>query len=257
MAFNNLLLRRNARRAWADPVRKVLTLESFSRTEDDGGKDILAAARRVQDSELRGHLLRHAEDEVRHADLFRRRAAELRADSDTGALAHDPGKSLDLSRHRPHEEVDAHGFFEASVMDERGQIPYVAMLHVAEQRAASLFAIHRDLTRDDPETSAIFEEILKDEKYHVAWTGGFLKKWRQEGHGAEVRRCLRASKRSRLMSRWINLGLRSGAGISHILLLLLYWTALVPFGLIARGRKLEPARPAIKAASTDPLQSQY
>ena len=66
-----------ARAAWSDPERKLKTLESFARTEADGGRDIVAAQRIVRDAELRGHLERHAADELRHAELFHRRAAEL------------------------------------------------------------------------------------------------------------------------------------------------------------------------------------
>jgi hypothetical protein len=102
MAFDSFLLAQKSRAVWADPVRTVLTLESFSRTEADGDK-------------------------------------------------------YDLSRGRPATEVDAHGFFTAGLLDEMGEVAYVAMLHEAEKRAAKLFQVHSDLTRDDPPTAAVFE----------------------------------------------------------------------------------------------------
>src|SRR5258705_1162715 len=76
----SLLAFSRAASAWADPVRKLKTLESFARTEEDGGRDIAAALKVVRDPEARKHLERHAKDEIRHANLFRGRAAELRAE---------------------------------------------------------------------------------------------------------------------------------------------------------------------------------
>src|SRR5262245_12931322 len=98
----DLLLRLKSRRVWRDPARKLRTLESFARTEEDGGRDIAGASRRVTDAELAGHLQRHAVDERRHADLFRRRAAELRTARNASGEASDPAadRSWDLSRGR-------------------------------------------------------------------------------------------------------------------------------------------------------------
>ena len=104
MTPSRLLLRLRNRSVWKDPQRKVLTLESFAETEADGGKDLVAAARKISEPDLREHVLRHAEDEERHARLFRGRAAELRA---ALALAPDAGRSdkaYDLSRGRRGEQ---------------------------------------------------------------------------------------------------------------------------------------------------------
>jgi rubrerythrin len=248
--------RERCRRMWADPLRKVLTLESFSRTEEDGGRDIVAALQRVQDSELRLHLERHARDEVRHADLFRRRAAALRASAQSQTTAEDPGAALDLGRGRTGQ--NAHGFFNAGVLEERGEIAYVAMLHVAEKKARDIFEMHAELTVDDPETHKIFTEILKDEKYHVSYTGKFLEQWRKEGLGREVRKSLRSARGSRFLQNWKNLGLRCGAGLSRFVLYLFYWTLLLPFGLIARLRnRAEPGRPYPQRDPARALRSQY
>jgi rubrerythrin len=222
------------RAVWGDPERRRLTLESFAVTEEDGGKDLVAAARRVTDAELRGHLERHARDEHRHAELFRRRAGELVRTSAGSGLT---DKAYDLSRGRRAGELDAHGFFNAGLYDELGEVEYVAMLHVAEKRAAELFAMHAALNDSDPETRAIFEEILRDEKYHVAYTGRFLDQWRAEGRAAEVERALRNARGSRALGAWKRLGARSGAGFGRALLYLLYWTLLAPFGLLARRQR--------------------
>ena len=46
----------------------------------------------------------------------------------------------------------------------------LAFLHVAEKAAAGRFAIYRDVVDDDPATRAIFEEILRDEVFHMNYT---------------------------------------------------------------------------------------
>ena len=238
MSLTNLPLRLRSRATWADPARMLATLESFARTEEDGGRDIATAARRVRDDELRGHLARHAKDELKHAELFRRRAAELRGAGVAEAESEAKGaRAYDLTRGRPTSEVDAHGFFKVGLLDELGEVPYVAMLHVAERKAADLFTLHRDLTRGDPPTCAIFEEILRDEHYHVAWTAAMLKRWREEGREAEVKGALKAARTSRFMGGWKRLGARSAAGFGRAVMVVLYFTLLAPFGLAARRNR--------------------
>jgi hypothetical protein len=231
--LGQFLARRRYRSVWTDPVRRFRTLVSFSETEEDGGKDLLAAARRIRDADLRGHILRHAADERRHASMFRMRAAEVReaAGGDSGDGASD--KAYDLGRGRGGGDLDAHGFFNAGLYDELGEVAYVAMLHVAEQRAAEFFELHHSLTEHDAETRAVFESILKDEKYHVAYTGRILEKWRREGRGAEVDKGLKGARASRFMGAWKRLGVRSGGAFSRIMMRVMYWTVLLPFGLIA------------------------
>ena len=57
------------------------------------------------------------------------------------------------------------------------------------------------------------------------------------------------------LASWKQLGIRSGAGFSRAMLYVLYWTLLVPFGLIAR---LGGGRPAFRDEIPAPnLHSQY
>jgi hypothetical protein len=162
----------------------------------------------------------------------------------------------DMELGRRSIERNSHGFFHAGVLEERGELPYITMMHVAERRARDLFTVHQSLTRHDRETSAVFADILRDEKYHVAYTGNFVRRWREEGRGREVRRALRAARASSLLGAWKRLGARSGAGLSRLILLALYWTAAAPFGLLARLRGEPPARPRRAARGLDELRSQ-
>ena len=253
-----LLERRRCQAVWADPARKLRTLESFAETEADGGHDLEVAARRVQDEDLREHLIRHARDERRHADMFLEAAERHRQRTGLGARdADEADKAYDLSRGRK-DEVDAHGFFKAGLIDELGEVSYIAMVHVAEQKAAKIFALHRSLVDDDPELAAAFDQILKDEKYHCAYTEKFLDKWRAVGREKEVNAGLKSARSSRFIGSWRRLGLRSGARFSQFLLFVLYWTILVPFGAIARMRKSgPPVRELNQRTSRERLTTQY
>src|SRR5262249_23907099 len=105
---------------------------------------------------------------------------------------------------------------------------------------------------------AIFEQILRDEKYHVAYTKTFLTQVRRSGRSTEVRRALRSARSSRLMTAWRQVGIRSGAASSRVLLLVLYWTIVPPFALLARlRRRVEDPRPSPEAMRASTLDSQY
>lgn len=235
-ASQRLLAWRN-RGVWNDPVRTLRTLESFSETEADGGRDLVVAARKVSDPELREHLIRHAEDEERHARLFRDRAAALRSTAGIATVNEGPDRPYDLSRGRPGSEVDAHGFFSAGLIEELGEVDYVAMLHVAECRAAEIFEVHRSLNDHDAATAEVFDEILKDEKYHMAYTKRFLDRWSGEGRGREVEKGLKSARSSRFIGAWKRLGIRSAAGFGRVLLFVILWTLLLPFALLSKLTK--------------------
>jgi rubrerythrin len=258
------LQRRVYRAVWSDPLRKIRTLESFAETESDGGAEIRAAVPFAGRTALRGHLERHAKDEERHAELFRRRAAELRAD---GAFGQDRDsandRAFDLERTRDTKktadgELDLHGSLAASPIDEVGEVQYVAKLHVAECKAAELFAIHSSLLADDPETKAVFDAILIDEKYHVGYIGQLLKDMRREGQAAEVKAALKAARGSRFLGAWKRLGVRSGAGFGRVTMLLFYFTVVLPFALLSKRSKLPTGwQNASDRADAKSIRAQY
>lgn len=254
----NWLERRRYRSLWSDQHRALLTLESFAETEEDGGRDLEAAALRARDQEVLTHIGHHAQDEVRHAQLFRDRARDMAEAQGRhlGAKGEEKGRAYDLSGARDADQVNAHGFFQVGLFDEMGEVGYVAMLHVAEQRAAHLFDQHHRaaLAAGDTGTAQVFAQILKDEKYHVAWTGTVLKRWRAEGRDLEVSRALKSARRGRALAAWRRLGLRSASGFSSALLCVLYWTALAPFGLFARRVRPQSGWQEPRAGS---LPSQY
>lgn len=246
---------------WSDPVRKVRTLESFGSTEDDGGRDLLAASKRVSDPELLHHIVRHAKEEMEHGELFRRRAAELRAESQAeGAVREDfSDKGSSMLRARGDVEVDGHGFYDGGMFDSMGEVAYVAMVHVVEQRAHETFMMHMACIGDDPKTEELFKKVASDEKYHISYTGKILDRWRAEGREREVDIALKEARRSSFLGAWKRLGVRSGAGFGKVMMWVFYWTLLLPMGLLSRARKPAEgwAEPRDKRPADKAIASQY
>ncbi len=238
ISIGNYAIKLRSRSLWQDPIRKIRTLQSFAQTEIDGGENIAAAAKYVVDKKLKKHFLRHAAEEIRHGELFRQRAREL-SEKTPNLMAEEmeSDKMYDLIHARDNQNTDAHGFFSADRLEVVGEIPYVAMLHVAEKRAAAIFKIHSALLTDDPATKAVFDTALRDEKYHVAYTGHYLRQCRERGRGREVRNALSAARGSRIIGALKRLGVQSGAKFGVAVMYLTYFTLLVPFGLLGRCTK--------------------
>lgn len=218
---------------WRDPSRLAALLTSFARTEAEGGDDLRAAAARVVDPWLREHLTRHAQDELRHAALFRARAAELRGDApivdDVGVAQ--PGSPT---------ERDSHGFLRVPELSAEGDIAFVAFLHVAEGNAEALFRKAIRATRHDPRTQSVFAEILRDELYHVAWTKEALHRWRKAGRRGEVSRALAAARGKRFLGGLALAAARVGHGVGRTMLRIAYFTVFAPFAWAARRAKSAP-----------------
>ena len=152
------MLRPVHRWVWGDLDRRVRKLLAFAEVETDGGRDILRAAEVTPDPLLRRLYLEHAIDELRHGDLFRQRGA---------ALLRARPRSTRPVRRQP--APGGHGLDDLSIEGEPDH-RLLAFLHVAEKAAAGRFAIYREVVDDDPPTRAIFEEILRDEVFHMNYT---------------------------------------------------------------------------------------
>jgi len=234
MNISSFFLRLRSQELWSDPERKIQTLESFSQTEIDAGENILRALKYANDPNLRTHLQRHAEDELRHGELFKMRAQELRELlPNIPGISKRPDKLYRLSRVHEDPEYNSHGFFTSDNFEKLGEIMYVAMLNIEEKRAEESFVVHCNLNKNDPDTHAIFEKILKDEHYHVSYTGKFLQQWRKEGRSSEVSKAIVFSKRSQFVNTLIRAGSRFGEHVGHTILYCVYFTIIIPFALMS------------------------
>src|SRR5262249_16101151 len=144
---------------WRDQDRRLRKLLTFAEVETDGGRDILRAAEVTPDPLLRRLYLEHAIDELPHAPLFPERRLALLRPPHVGRRVLLDGNPL----------PGGHGLDDLRI-DGQPDHTMLAFLHVAEKAAAGRFAIYRELVDDDPQTRAIFEEILRDEVFHMNYT---------------------------------------------------------------------------------------
>ena len=238
MNINLSLTRYKSQKIWSNLERKIYTLESFAQTETDAGESIKRALRYVDNPTLRTHLLRHAEDELRHGLLFRNRAQSLRKDAPhLSGISSMPDKLYQLTKDSESTQLNSHGFFTSDNFENKGEIKYIAMLNVAEKKAEKLFSTHCSAIIDDPETYDIFKSILKDERYHVSYTHKFLQQWSDEGKSKEVKHALRQANESRVLNAISRVSSRFGQFMGTLILYLLYFTIVIPFALVTKRKK--------------------
>src|SRR5881628_1911555 len=211
---------------WSDSDRRVRKLLAFAEVEGDGGRDILRAAELTPDPLLRRLYLAHAIDELHHADLFRQRSAALLRTRST--------HSIGLFNTTP--LPGGHGLDDLAIEGEPDH-RLLAFLHVAEKAAAGRFAIYRELVDDDPTTRAIFEEILRDEVFHMNYTYTQLARVSPSSYRRHVWR----ARASRLWKRYVRAAAGVGDLIGTAVLTIMYFTVLPTFAWLARrAERREP-----------------
>lgn len=211
---------------WGDFDRRVRKLLAFAEVETDGGRDILRAAEVTPDPLLRRLYLEHAIDELRHGELFRQRGAALLR---TRAARRKPlfnGAPL----------PGGHGLDDLRI-DGEPDHRLLAFLHVAEKAAASRFMIYRQVVDDDPATRAIFEEILRDEVFHMNYTYIQLARVLPQAY----RRQVWQARAKRLWNRYMRVAAALASAMGTTILLLQYFVLLPPFAWLAkRAERREP-----------------
>jgi hypothetical protein len=213
------MLRPVHRWIWGDFERRVRKLLAFAEVEGDGGRDILRAAEVTPDPLLRRLYLAHAIDELRHSDLFRQRGAALLQTRPARANASSPTDVL----------PGGHGLDDLRVEDEPDD-RLLAFLHVAEKAAAGRFTIYRDIVQDDPSTRAIFEEILRDEVFHMNYTYTQLTRVSPQSYRRRVWR----ARASRLWKRYLRVAAALADLLGTLILSIQYFVLLPPFVWYAR-----------------------
>jgi len=213
---------------WLDTARRARKLLRFAETEADGGRDLVRAAELTSDPVLRRLFLVHARDELRHAELFRRRGASL-----LQALSGPSGSGFRADWLAPGER----GLDDLRIEElEDGAL--LAFLHLSEKSAANHFALYRYAVQRDPSTGAIFEEVLRDEAYHMNYTLSQLVRVSPQRH----RVLLWRARFSRLWKGYLRLAIGLAGVISGLILMILFFTLLPPFAYFAkRAARQEPA----------------
>jgi hypothetical protein len=227
---------------WRDHDRRLRKLLTFADVESDGGRDILRAAEVTPDPLLRRLYLEHAIDELHHGDLFRHRGvALLRAGA--GERPVSPGGN---------PLPGGHGLDDLQIDGEPDE-RLLAFLHVAEKAAADRFTIYREMVDDDPETRAIFEQILRDEVFHMNYTYTQLTRIAPRTH----RRHVWHARGLRLWNRYLRLAASVAAVISTVILTALYFIVLPPFAWMARRTARREAAGWTPIATRRASSSQY
>jgi hypothetical protein len=220
------LLRPLHKWVWGDFDRRARKLLLFAEVETDGGRDILRAAELTPDPLLRRLYLEHAIDELHHGDLFRQRGSALLRTRSTQDQTLFNGSPL----------PGGHGLDDLHVEDEPDH-RLLAFLHVAEKAAADRFAIYRDVVDDDPPTRAIFEEILRDEVFHMNYTYTQLARMSPASYKRHVWR----ARASRLWKRYLRVAAAVAGVFGAVSLTVVYFVVLPPFAWLARrAEKREP-----------------
>jgi len=233
------LMRPVHRWVWGDANRRLRKLLTFADVETDGGRDILRAAEVTPDPLLRRLYLEHAIDELHHGDLFRDRGvALLRAiGSRGGALS--GGNPL----------PGGHGLDDLRI-DGEPDHRLLAFLHVAEKAAAGRFAIYREMVDDDPQTRAIFEQILRDEVFHMNYTYTQLTRVAPQTY----RRHVWHARAKRLWNRYLRVAAGIAGVFGNVALTIMYFVVLPPFAWLAKRAARDeaagwaPSRPARDAS---------
>ena len=238
------MLRPVHRWIWGDFDRRVRKLLSFAEVETDGGRDILRAAEGTPDPLLRRLYLAHAIDELHHGDLFRQRGNALLRTRAARAGGLFGGSPL----------PGGHGLDDLRVEDEPDD-RLLAFLHVAEKAAAGRFAIYRDIVDDDPSTRAIFDEILRDEVFHMNYTYTQLARVSPRSY----RRQVVLARASRLWKRYLRVAAVLAGVSSTIILTIQYFILLPPFAWLAKraARRERPGWTPIPLDRDESLTRQY
>jgi hypothetical protein len=227
---------------WRHPGRRALKLLKFAEVEADGGRDLARAAELTSDPLLRKLYFRHAGDELRHAGLFRGRGVEI---------LHDHPVAADVRIHEAQWLAPGERGLDDLHVERERDGALLAFLHLSEKSAARSFAQYRNALPDDQATRQVFEDVLRDEEFHMNYTRAQLSRIEPERQKTFLWR----ARFSRLWKAYLRLATAIAGMIGAVVLTLIYFTVLPPFALLAkRAMRSEPngwtTRPTAPGAPT-------
>jgi hypothetical protein len=233
------LLRPLHRWVWQNPHRRGRKLLRFAETEADGGRDLSRAAELTADPLLRRLYLRHAQDEQRHAELFRVRGRQVLK----GAAV----STLEVNWLAPGER----GLDDLRV-DRTGEDSLLAFLHLSEKAAAGRFTLYESVLGTDEGTRAVFRDILGDEVFHMSYTRSQLARIAPRKQGLR----LWQARATRVWKLYLRLATALASVLGTLLLRLQYFLILPLFALLARRAARREPEGFSKSRPPD-LASQY
>jgi hypothetical protein len=216
-------LRWRSDRALADHLR------GFSATEAGSALDMLKAAELENEPKLRAQFFKHALDEARHAEMFRRAANEL----DGPSAGRDDTLVIRATRQ--------------NLFARYGLVRFLAFVFLSERRAARTFEVLRRRYQDRPEIEALFRNVLKDERFHVAYSEAALAALAKNGRAAEVRMALWSIRLESAWAAYKRVGRVASDALARLLSAVLYFMVLPVFVLFERARPAETGWQAPRA----------
>jgi rubrerythrin len=226
---------------WTDPHRRARKLLSFAETEAGGGRDLPRAAELTLDPLLRRLFLRHAQDEHRHAYLFRLRGREL--------LSASPRRSRFEARWLAPGE---RGLDELRV-DEETDESLLAFLHLSEKAAAGRFALYGEVLDGDADTRTVFARVLDDELFHMTYTRKQLARLAPRKQGLR----LWQARAGRLWKAYLRVAKALASVLGRLMLAIQYFVLLPPFALLAKRGARREGLGFCTARAPTPLRRQY
>lgn len=230
------------------PGRDALKMAEFSHVELGSGMDMLAATNDQKDPLLRRKYFRHALDELRHSRLFYERARELAAKAGrmdrVQAVLEDTGF------------IGDHGIRDAVPLHlQQDELQFLAFVWLHERAGATQFEVYARLMQDDPETQRMFDEIARDERFHIAYSRSELERRGDAGQAAAVRWAILKVRFRDLWQAWGRKTHAFGMMMSSFWLGILYFLVASPFALVARSRERLPG--GLQPASAAPPPRDY
>lgn len=214
------MLRPVHRWIWGDAERRAHKLLRFGETETDGGRDLVRASELTPDALLRRLYLEHAIDEHRHGVMFHQRGTEILRSLASGSNSGFQAEWLAPS---------GHGVDDLRV-DEEKDAALLAFLHLSEKTAAERFAVYRDVLANDLPTRAIFEQILRDEVFHMNYSRTQLARVSPQRHSWT----LWYERLRRIWKGYLRMAAAFGAVMGSFILTLQYFVALPLFAWLAK-----------------------
>ena len=131
----------------------------------------------------------------------------------------------------------------------------LAFLHLSEKAAAGRFALYGQMLDDDPETRAVFGDVLRDEVFHMTYTRTQLTRVAP----ARNRQALWRARAGRLWRAYLRFAGALAGLLGGIVLTVQYFLLLPWFALAARraARREQAGWQACSAGDKGALESQY
>jgi len=207
------------------PGRPAAKMAEFSHTEAGSALDMIAATELTSRADLRAKFFRHALDEHKHARLFAERAIALSGD-DVRVRAMVEDSTFIVSR-GIRSKVALH--------EQLSDVEFFAFIWVHELIGARQFDIYSALMQNDETSTAMFREIGRDERFHIAYSRAELDRMIAGGRAREVRKAIFLTRFRRVRNAVLRGSRRFGELMSGIWLTIAYFGILGPFALISRA----------------------